>query len=152
MIGTTPFPMTEKTATTLPLEVEGGTIVPSYWSRDGRWLSGYVVNPSGEANGFGVYDVNVGRARQLNTDSRGFDVAWLPGTRHVVYFTNRGTLVMQDVESLARREITGALPYPPDLLKSITASPDGKTLYYGARQIESNIWLVKRPVANTTRP
>ncbi|MFL5409441.1 MAG: hypothetical protein ACJ79O_26770 [Myxococcales bacterium] len=152
MIGTAPFPMTEKTATTLPLEVEGGTIVPSYWSRDGRWLSGYVVNPSGEANGFGVYDIDGGRARQLNTDSRSFDVAWLPGARTVVYFTNRGTLVMQDVESLARREITGALPYPPDLLMSIAASPDGKTIYYGARQIESNIWLVKRAAPIAVRP
>jgi serine/threonine-protein kinase len=152
MIGTTPFPMTEKTATILPLEVDGGTIVPSYWSRDGRWLSGYVVNSAGEANGFGVYDIVAGRARQLNSDSRSFDIAWLPGGRTVVYFTNRGTLVMQDVESLARREITGSLPYPPDLLMSIAASPDGKTIYYGARQIESNIWLVKHPTAPVSRP
>jgi hypothetical protein len=27
---------------------------------------------------------------------------------------------------------------------SIVAAPDGRTLYYGARQVESNIWLVRR--------
>jgi hypothetical protein len=24
------------------------------------------------------------------------------------------------------------------------AAPDGRTLYYGARQVESNIWMVRR--------
>jgi hypothetical protein len=61
-----------------------------------------------------------------------------------VYFTSKARLVLQDVVSLQRREITGSLPYPPDILGSIVASPDGKTLYYGARHIEANIWLVKR--------
>jgi hypothetical protein len=40
------------------------------------------------------------------------------------------------------------LPHPPDELGSITVSPDGRTLYYGARQIEANIWLVKRSVVH----
>ena len=150
MIGAPPWPMTDKSATALRLEVEGGTLTPNYWSRDGRWISGYIVNPAGEATGFGVYDVAAGRARRLNNDSRGFDVAWLPGSKHVVYFTDRGALFMQDVESLERRQIAGSLPYPPDLLASITASPDGKTLYYGARQVEANIWLVKRSALEAT--
>jgi len=48
------------------------------------------------------------------------------------------------VASLKRREIAGALPYPPDLLGNIVAAPDGRTLYYGAQRSEANIWLVKR--------
>ena len=59
---------------------------------------------------------------------------------------------MQDVETLDRRAIAGTPPYPPDLLTSIAASPDGRTLYYGARQIEANIWMVKRPSAGTSQP
>lgn len=82
---------------------------------------------------------SAGTTRLLNTDSRTYDLAWLPGGK-VVYFTSKGTLVMQDVVSLQRREITGSLPYPPDILGSLVASPDGRTLYYGARQIEANIW------------
>jgi len=104
------------------------------------------VNAAGEANGFGVHEVSTGKTRRLNEESRGYDVAWLPGNRQVVYFTGRGALVIQDVETLARRTVSGALPHPPDLLNSIVVSPDGRTLYYGARQVESNIWIVKRPV------
>jgi len=95
--------------------------------------------------------VATGRARQLNNDSRGYDVAWMPGYREMVYFTTRGELVMQDVESLERRKITGTLPFPPDQLLSIAASPDGRTLYYGAHQIEANIWLVNRAAAPASR-
>jgi hypothetical protein len=51
---------------------------------------------------------------------------------------------LQDVASLKRRELAGALPYPPDLLGNIVAAPDSRTLYYGAQQSEANIWLVKR--------
>jgi serine/threonine protein kinase/Tol biopolymer transport system component len=144
LIGSPPWPLTEKTAKALLLEVDGGALQPTFWSRDGRWLSGYVVSSTGEPTGFGIYEVATGQTRRLNSDSRQFDLAWLPGAR-VVYFTSKGGLVIQDVVSLERREISGALPYPPDILGSIVASPDGRTLYYGARQIEANIWLVKRP-------
>jgi Tol biopolymer transport system component len=151
MIGSAPWPMTERTGKALPLEVEGGAIQPTFWSRDGRWLSGYIVSTTGEPTGFGIFEVATGQARRLNSDSRQFDLAWLPGGR-VVYFTSKSALVMQDVVSLQRREITGSLPYPPDILGSIVASPDGRTLYYGARQIEANIWLVKRSSPGTPAP
>ena len=58
----------------------------------------------------------------------------------------------QDVTTLARRRIAVALPYPPDYFGSIAASPDGRTLYYGARQAEANIWLVKRAGAVPAEP
>ena len=151
MIGAAPWPLTDKTAKELPLTVPGGAMLPTFWSRDGRWLSGYVVSTAGEPIGFGMHDLGSGTTRLLNTDSRTFDLAWLPGGK-VAYFTSKGGLVMQDVVSLQRREITGSLPYPPDILGSIVASPDGKTLYYGARQIEANIWLVKRSHPTERRP
>jgi serine/threonine-protein kinase len=148
LIGTAPWPMTRKSATPLTnLKVPGGLISLTYWSRGGRWLSGYVVDPAGEPVGFGVIDMTTGEARQLNDDSRSFDLAWLPGDRQVVYFTNRGTLVMQDVVTLARRPVAGTLPYSRDILGGVIASPDGRTLYYGAQQSEANLWLVKRPAA-----
>ena len=78
------------------------------------------------------------------------DGRWLPGNREVIYFTNRGTLVIQDVESLQRRNVIGTLPYPPDILGSIAASPDGRTLYYGAQQSQANIWLVTRSAVEAT--
>ena len=151
-VGAGPWPMTPKTATAVKgLGLPGGTLAPAYWTRDGRLWSGYVVDSAGETRGYGTYDVATGRARQLNNDSRGYDVAWMPGYREMVYFTTRGELVMQDVESLERRKITGTLPFPPDQLLSIAASPDGRTLYYGAHQIEANIWLVNRAAAPASR-
>ena len=108
-IGQEPWPVTEQSADTLRLDVEGGTISPTGWSPDGRWLAGYVVAPSGDVGGFGVYEIPTGRARQLNRDSRANALAWLPDHRHVVYFTDRDRLVIQDIASLERREVAGAL-------------------------------------------
>jgi hypothetical protein len=45
---------------------------------------------------------------------------------------------------LGAGQIAGALPYPPDLLGSIVAVPDGRTLYIWGQQSEANTWLVKR--------
>ena len=94
--------------------------------------------------GLGIYEIATGRARLLNADARGYELAWLPGERQVVYFNERGTLAMQDIVTLERREIAGTLPYPPDPFGGIVASPDGRALYYGALRAESNIWLVTR--------
>jgi hypothetical protein len=62
----------------------------------------------------------------------------------VVYFTRSGSLVMQDVTTLERVDVMKALPYPPDLLRSLGIAPDGKTIYYGAQQVEANVWMVRR--------
>ncbi len=148
MVGSAPWPMTEKSGAPLAgLDVGGGSMQPSYWSRDGRWLTGAIILPSGELRGNALYDVASSRVRQLSEDAIAYDLAWLPGYQRVVYFTKREALVMQDIVSLARREITVALPYPPDQIGSIAASPDGRTLYYGAQQIEANIWMVKNATA-----
>ncbi|WP_373060276.1 hypothetical protein [Gemmatimonas sp.] len=45
--------------------------------------------------------------------------------------------------------IADSLPYTADLPKSIVASPDGRTLYYAAQQVESNIWIVRRAEAKS---
>jgi hypothetical protein len=39
------------------------------------------------------------------------------------------------------------LPFPPDGYRSIATSPDGRTIYYGAQQMEANIWKVDQPRA-----
>ena len=145
-IGTAPWPMTKKSAITVSgLAVGTDVLMPTFWSRDGRWLSGYVHDSAGTVRGHALFNVVTRQVRRLNDDSDGDELAWLPDFRHVVYFGPRGTLVMQDIESLARREISGALPYPPDDSRTIVSAPDGRTLYYGAKQVEANIWMVKRP-------
>jgi len=147
-IGTGDWPLTESTSTPLRgMEIDDGVIQPSDWSPDGRWLLGSVYLPSGEVRGNALYDLAAGRSRRLSVDARGgFKVAWLPDGRHILYFTNRDVLVQQDIFTLERRVVAESLPYPPNQLGSLVISPDGRTLYYGARQVEANIWLVRRAV------
>jgi len=61
----------------------------------------------------------------------------MPGYTRVVYFTTGGKLMIQYIGSLKRHEIAVKLPFPPDGERSIAASPDGRTLNYGARQVEA---------------
>jgi len=148
VLGGPPWPMTRATSKAAPGVTVGAKTFSAYnWSRNGRWLSGQLGNQSGEGAGHALYDIAAGTLRQLNTDAGSGELAFLPGYRQVVYFTNRGALMMQDIESLQRWVIADSLPYAADLPKSIVASPDGRTLYYGAQQVESNIWIVRRAAA-----
>ncbi len=145
LIGSAPWPFTGPSAKAIkPVPVGGGSLFPAYWSRDGRWLNGPIALSSGRSQGNAIYDVAAKTVRQLSSDAGSFDVAWLPGCTHVAYFTLKGKLVIQNIASLERHEIAVTLPLPPDDLWSIAASPDGRTIYYGAQQTEANIWKVER--------
>ena len=147
-IGSAPWPLTGASATLIkPVLVGGGWLFPTYWSRNGRWLSGAIALASGSLHGNALYEVATGAIRQLSNDAGSFDLAWMPGDTRVVYFTTHGKLVIQNVETLARHEIALTLPLPPDDIWSIAVAPDGRTLYYGAQQVEANIWKVERPKA-----
>jgi hypothetical protein len=60
-----------------------------------------------------------------------------------MYFTTDSELVVVDVEKGTRRLIPVKLPSPA-AAESFAIAPDGRTLYYGAQQIESNVWKVER--------
>ncbi len=112
-------------------------------SPDGRWLWGVVVRPDGTMRGLALYELATGRRRLLTDDARQ-EIGWLPDMQRIVHFTGDGALVLQDIESSRRRVLAQSLPYAPDQYGSIVASPDGRALYYGARQVESNIWMVQQ--------
>ncbi len=146
-IATAPWPAPKRTATAIPPLTYAGLVggEPNYWTRDGRWLSGAGATMSGDVRGTVLWDATTLRPHVLNEDSESEIIAWLPDHEHIVYFNQRGKLVMQDITTLERREITGTLPYPPEISAAIVASPDGRTLYYGAHQEEANIWMMRRP-------
>ena len=144
-IGSPPFPMTRATATVVkPQALGAGFLFPTNWSRNGRWLAGAIALATGSLRGNGLYDVAAGTVRALSDDSGSFDLGWLPGDTRVVYFTIQGKLVVQDVDSLKRRDVAVTLPLPPDDAWNIAVAPDGRTIYYGAQQVEANIWKVER--------
>ncbi|MEO7998504.1 MAG: protein kinase, partial [Gemmatimonadaceae bacterium] len=144
-IGDFPGPVKDATITALKgIEIDGGILQLTTLSPDGRWLVGGIGMPSGENVGLAIYNIAAAQMRKLTNESVSGEAAWMPDMRHVVYFTTRGALVMQDIESMERRVVADSLRYPPDLTQSIVASPDGRRLYYGAQQMESNIWMVKK--------
>jgi Tol biopolymer transport system component len=148
MIGPAGAPLTLQSGTVTKAPTVGaGAFLPSIWSRDGRWLSGYIFTPSGGYAGNALYDVAAGAVKKLSDDGVGEQMAWMPDQKRVLYFTANGKVMIQDIDTLARREVEVRLPLPPDEDFNIFASPDGKTIYYGARQTEANIWKVEVPKA-----
>jgi hypothetical protein len=83
--------------------------------------------------------------KKLSDDGVGEQFAWMPDTARVLYFTANGKLMIQDIATLERREVDVTLPLPPEPDFNLVASPDGRTLYYGAQQTEANIWKVEAP-------
>jgi serine/threonine protein kinase len=148
LIGPAPGPLTLQSGTvTATPRVGAGFFAPRTWSPDGRWLTGRIRTPAGGTAGNAMYDLQSGTVRLLSEDAGGADVAWMPDNRRVVYFTTRGSLVIQDITTLTRREINMTSASRPELGFSIVASPDGRTIYYGAPQTEANIWKVEQPGA-----
>jgi dipeptidyl aminopeptidase/acylaminoacyl peptidase len=135
-----PLPRAQKLAN---IEVDGGFIAPSIWSPDGRYLSGSWVAGTGSPSGIGVYDVGNAKARVLSRDRGVWSAPFLPDSRRVVYFTTDSELVVLDAEKGTRHVIPVKLPLP-SAIESFAVAPDGRTLYYGAELIESNVWKVER--------
>ena len=139
-----PWPVTEARTTPLgPKTLNGRTVNLISWSADSRYVAGYLDLPSGDTRGHMVLEVATGVAKQLNDDSRGYPIEWLPDARHVVYFTSNGTLVRQNVVTMARDTIRGDLLYSPDDISTLSVAPDGRTLYFGAREVQANLWMVR---------
>jgi Tol biopolymer transport system component len=80
----------------------------------------------------------------VSNDTNPPAVRWLPDSRHVVYFANSGSqLVLVDTVTKARKLVDVALPGPStDDMMSI--SRDGRTIYYGAKRSQSDIWLAEK--------
>ncbi len=144
-IGSPPWPMTSTTAKRITIPaLTTGRLLPTTWSRDGRWLGGTIAGPAGNAVGIALFDVATSTIRQLNADGV-TDPLELPGGTRVIFLTAAGALVVQDIHSLKRREIPVAWPLPSSSSNSLAVSPDGTTIYYAAAQTEANIWKVSQP-------
>ena len=138
-----PFPAKGAQIQPIPgLEIDGGFISPSAWSPDGKWLSGTHISASGQPSGVAVYDVAAKRAKAVTADPGLWVAPFLPDSRRLIYMTLTSELVIADVDG-KRRVIPVSLPLPA-ARESLAVSQDGRTLYYGAQRIESNVWKVER--------
>jgi serine/threonine protein kinase len=138
-----PWPVTISSSKPLSgLTLRPGQLLPTMWSPDDRWLSGPITASSGAAVGFGVYEIATGVARSVSEDSGLFVASWLPDSRRLIYVTLKGELVVVDAMSGARRVVLSGLA--PSDLDTGAMAPDGRTFYYGAVHVESNIWRLQR--------
>jgi Tol biopolymer transport system component len=146
LVGPSSGPLSRKTGTVIKSPaLGGGTLYLFGWSPDSRWWNGAIGLPSGQVRGNGIYEVATGVVRQLNDDAGSYIAGWMPESKRLVYLTTSGKLMIQDIDTLKRHEIDVAHMPPPDRYLEIAIAPDGRTIYYGAQQVEANIWKVEQP-------
>ncbi len=127
--------------------VDGKSLNPMSWSRDGTRLAGTLQTESGRWAGVGVYDL----ARRMTTAVSADEtpaVKWLSDGRRVAYFANDGReLVVLDTVTRRRTSVDVRLPGPAATNEGFAISPDDRTIYYGAARAEADVWIVERPAA-----
>jgi len=127
------------------LNVEGGAIQPSGWSPDGRYLSGAIISKtSSAAIGVAVYDLAAEKTIKLTDDPGQWTAPFLPDSKRLIYVTTNSELVVVDIATGKRRVIPVTLGSRA-ATESFAVAPDGKALYFGAQQVEANVWKVTRP-------
>jgi hypothetical protein len=101
------------------------------------------VSRSGLSGGVGLLELATGRASRVSADPNVWTAPFLPDSRRLVYFADDGPLLVVEIPDGRRRVVPVSLQYPP-APESIAVAPDGRTIYYGAQKIESNVWKVER--------
>jgi eukaryotic-like serine/threonine-protein kinase len=117
------------------------------WSPDGSRLAGYFTTDSGAPQGIGVYDLATRRfTTRVETGSSA--ARWLPDNRHLLFFSVEGDrLLAFDTATGRVRPVDVTLPLP-STRETLALSPDGRTIYYGGRRGQADIWVVERTRAD----
>ena len=125
------------------IETDGKYFQPTAWSPDATRLAGPLVPSSGRPSGVAVYDIGARKTSKIAPDET-FAVRWLADSRRVMYFTNaESQLVVLDSVSGRRTVVDVRLP-GPSYPQMFAISPDNRTIYYGAKRSEADIWIVER--------
>jgi serine/threonine protein kinase/Tol biopolymer transport system component len=136
-------PWTDQTIRTLKPESPAGYLSRTTWSPDGRRLASVVRPPSGRSGALAVIDLQSEKLTAVDSDVPGLQsVEWLSDSRRVVAAVQDG-LVLYDVDSRRRRELS--LPSGTRLyVLGPAVAPDDRTIYVGVVERESDIWMVER--------
>jgi len=123
---------------------DGGSLLATTWSPDGRQLAGCLLQPNGIYTGLAVYTLATHTLTPLSDDSCDAAARWLPDNRHILAFTGGGDgLTMVDAVTKQRTRIDVRLPGRA-IDEVFTVSRDGRTIYYGATRAEADIWIAER--------
>jgi serine/threonine protein kinase/Tol biopolymer transport system component len=121
-----------------PASDQGEAFYPNAWSGDGERLAGNISRLDGSMlEGIGVYFVR-SRTYQRWT-SRGSNPVWLRDGRRLLYF-EAGKILALDSQTYETREVLA--PPPSSVYMSVSASPDGRSLFAVRAVDEGDIWLL----------
>ena len=121
---------------TLPSPPDSRGMVPWDWSSDGKKLLGVIIaTPSRKV---GCYSFESGQFETISDIPATIPVAWLPDSRHVVY-ASQNRIVIADSQTKRVRDL---FANPNVEIRAPFVSSDGKLLYYGAANNESDIWML----------
>ena len=124
------------------MTLNGGTLLPTTWSPDGKTLAGSLTSDSGHPVGVAVYDI-ASHLMTVISEDEAAAVRWVPHSGRIVYFRNDGTqLVMLDTVTKQRTMVPVQLPGPATN-DVFAISRDGRTIYYGAVRAQSDIWVAE---------
>ena len=121
-------------------------LIPIAWSSDARRLIGPMMSRAGTIRGFGVYDFDspsTGKVTVRKGTNDGYRVAWLPDGKRALIVDRRNRIHVVDVATGRAHTILENSPYrfwgnvPP-------ISRDGRTIYLGSLETQSDIWMVER--------
>ena len=106
------------------------------WSPDGRRLVGSPIS------GFGVivHDLETGRTSRVGDNPNTTSSHWLPDGRRVIGVNEDGQPAILDVDSGRRRVLSVPFRVSAD---SLALPRDGRTIYLGRADIESDVWMVE---------
>jgi Tol biopolymer transport system component len=125
------------------IEIDGGTLRAHGISADGERLVGIALSPEGTRFGVGWHDLRTGNTVVSTDDPQPSMPAWLPDGRQFVYSTADRTLVLFDTATGRHRVLGGPFDFELSLYPP-AVSPDGRTIFVGAGQVEADIWMVER--------
>lgn len=119
-------------------------LIPVHWSPDGRRLAGPIMSRAGTIKAVGIYEFDSPTSGQIvvrNAIGDSYQIAWLPDGRRLVVIDRAHRIHIVDSTTGKHRTVMEGTAWrfwgnvPP-------ISPDGRTIYLGALESQSDVWMV----------
>jgi Tol biopolymer transport system component len=126
----------------LTVEVPGfsGYFQAWSWSKDGRNIAGYLINPDGSEAGIGIYSLQTGKFKKLT--GYGMDPVWLNDSRRLLFY-NDGRIDILETDTKRTHTVLSVAPKTV-ARRGFALSPDDRTIYFSQSTTEGDIWLLSR--------
>jgi serine/threonine protein kinase/tricorn protease-like protein len=130
-------PATGERLFTLPPPPDSQRMAPWDWSPDGKKLAGIIIGSTARYAGY--YSFETGTYETVSVVPETIPVAWLRDNRHLIYASGNDKVLIADIQTKKVRDL---FSNPNVQIRTPFISSDGKLLYYGAANYESDIWML----------